>query len=631
MRMNRRRIEPMVFYIGVAFMLMACSAEQPATPADPQVPVEAPLDQAGESERLTAWLDEKYADYLNFIPITKTIYGIKDEDQSRIDDFSNEGIARALEWQRRTLAQLEDNFVYEQLSDEDQDSYDLWVSFVEQDLTADLFRDNAFVFNQMFGLHAGLPQLLIALHQVDSREDLEAYLSRIGESGRAIEQLVARSREIADAGVRPPYFAFESVAEQAQAIITGAPFDESDDDSPVWADFKAEAEALEAAGKLSESEASSMLEMARAALVERWLPAYRALIDWQNEDRTNATGTADTVTGVGSLPRGAEYYEERLAYHTTTDLTADEVHQIGLDNVARIQAEMEAIKSAVAFEGSLQDFFDLLRDSKDDARFYFTNDDDGRQGYIDQSSAAIQNIKTNLPEFFGVLPKADIVVKRVEAFRERPGAAQHYNASSPDGSRPGVYYAHLIDMNFMPKYELEVVAYHEGIPGHHMQIAIANELEDVPEFRKLSGHTAFIEGWALYSERLAKEIPGTYQNPYSDFGRLQTEIWRAIRLVVDTGLHAKGWTEAQAIDYMTSNSSITAGQARSEVRRYIVAPGQATGYMIGMLKILELRERAENALGEAFDIRAFHDTVIGQGSMPLDLLERKIDRWIAAH
>jgi uncharacterized protein (DUF885 family) len=259
---------------------------------------------------------------------------------------------------------------------------------------------------------------------------------------------------------------------------------------------------------------------------------------------------------------------------------------------------------------------------------YYPNTDAGRQGYIDDATAAINKIKAVLPEYFGILPQADMVVKRVEAFREQDGAAQHYMPSTPDGSRPGVYYAHLSDMTAMPKRELEVIAYHEGLPGHHMQIAISLELSGLPTFRKQSYLNAYGEGWALYTEWLAKEMPGTYQDPLSEFGRLGSEMWRAIRLVVDTGLHVKGWSEDKAIAYFKENSAITSEQAQSEVRRYLVIPGQATGYKIGMIKIQELRAHAKSELGDKFDIRAFHDVILGGGALPLTILERKVNAWI---
>jgi uncharacterized protein (DUF885 family) len=287
---------------------------------------------------------------------------------------------------------------------------------------------------------------------------------------------------------------------------------------------------------------------------------------------------------------------------------------------------MEAIKRQVGFEGTLQEFFASLRGNP---RFLFPNTDAGREGYLQTSRDFYAGIEARLPEFFGLKPKGGLVVKRVEAFREQPGAAQHYQQGTPDGSRPGTYYVHLIDMNAMPKLEMETIAYHEGIPGHHMQVAIQQELSSVPQFRTQTLYTAYVEGWGLYAERLGKEMGG-FKDPYSDFGRLGGEIWRAIRLVVDTGLHSKGWTEEQAVQYFLANGPTSEGQVRAEIRRYIVMPGQATAYKVGMLKFLELRERARAALGERFDIRAFHDTVLGGGALPLSILERRVDDWIAS-
>ena len=307
-------------------------------------------------------------------------------------------------------------------------------------------------------------------------------------------------------------------------------------------------------------------------------------------------------------------------------MTADEIHELGLREVARIKGEMDAIRERVGFKGSLPEFFEFVRS---DPRFYFPNTDEGRAAYLDETRADLAAVKQVLPQFFGLMPKTDLVVKRVEAFREQPGAAQFYDQGTPDGSRPGVYYVHLIDMNAMPKPELESIAYHEGIPGHHLQISIAQALTGLPTFRTQAGYTAYVEGWGLYAEQLAKEM-GRYQDPYSDFGRLGGEIWRAIRLVVDTGLHAKGWTEEQAVAYFMANSPAAEGAIRSEIRRYIVLPGQATAYKVGMLKILELRARAQAALGPRFDIRGFHDTVLGGGALPLSILERRVDDWIAA-
>ena len=307
-------------------------------------------------------------------------------------------------------------------------------------------------------------------------------------------------------------------------------------------------------------------------------------------------------------------------------MTADEIHALGLAEVERIHAEMEAIKRQVGFDGTLQEFFASLRD---DPRFLFPSTDEGREAYLQASRDFYAGIEARLPEYFGLRPKAGLVVKRVEAFREQPGAAQHYMPGTPDGSRPGTYYVHLIDMTSMPKLDMESTAYHEGIPGHHMQVSLAQELTGLPQFRTQVFFTAYVEGWALYAEQLAKEM-GAYHDPYSDFGRLGNEIWRAIRLVVDTGLHSEGWTEQQAVDYFLANGPTSEGQVRAEVRRYLVLPGQATAYKVGMLKILELRERARRSLGDRFDIRTFHDTVLGGGALPLAILERRVDDWIGA-
>lgn len=607
-------------YLG-CLALTACSG-QPSSPM-----AQAQTASQTETQKLNVWLDEKYDAQMRFSPLAKTFFGIKDEDYGRIDDFSEQGLAEVLAWKRRTAAELKAEIDYGALTEEGKDSYDFWIHLAEQSVAEDAFRSNDYVFHQN-SAQVLFPQLLIAQHQVSSVADMQAYVSRIRESARAIDQLIGHARRAASRGVHAPYFGFDAAIEQSRNLIAGRPLDESEKDHPVWADVKREIETLAEQGEIDDAQATALLESARTALVQKWQPAYEVLIEWLEEDRVNADAVA---SGVGSFPNGAAYYAERLAYHTTTDLTAEQIHEIGLDNVRRLHAEMEVIKRQVGFDGSLQDFFVMLRESRDDARFYFPNTEEGRRGYLDESAAAINNIKSQLPKYFGLLPKADLVVKRVESFRERAGAAQHYYPSSADGARPGVYYAHLIDMTTMPKYDLEVIAYHEGLPGHHMQLAIGNELQNVPNFRKRSLITAYVEGWGLYTEQLAKEMPGTYQDPYSDFGRLKAQIWRAIRLVVDTGLHAFGWTEQQAMDYMRDNSPITDGQAQSEIRRYIVFPGQATSYMIGMLKIRELREQAEKTLGSRFDIRAFHDTILGQGPMPLDLLERKVARWIKQH
>jgi uncharacterized protein (DUF885 family) len=287
---------------------------------------------------------------------------------------------------------------------------------------------------------------------------------------------------------------------------------------------------------------------------------------------------------------------------------------------------MRAIKDKVGFEGDLNAFMQFM---KTDKQFYLANTEAGKAQYLSEAKGLIDNMKTRLDELFIVKPKADMIVKRVEAFREKAAGKAFYQQPAPDGSRPGIYYANLYDMEAMPTYQMEALAYHEGIPGHHMQIAISQELEGVPKFRKFGGYTAYIEGWGLYSELLPKEM-GLYEDPYSDFGRLAMELWRACRLVVDTGIHAMKWTRQEGIDYYVNNTPNATSDGVKMVERHIVMPSQATAYKVGMLKILELREDAKMQLGDKFDIRQFHDVVLKNGPVPLNVLENFVNEWIAS-
>ncbi|HWW11940.1 MAG TPA: DUF885 domain-containing protein, partial [Brevundimonas sp.] len=320
------------------------------------------------------------------------------------------------------------------------------------------------------------------------------------------------------------------------------------------------------------------------------------------------------------------YYNARLQLSTTTDLTADQIHRIGLSEVARLQGEMQTIMTRVGFTGTLQEFFTLL---KTDPRFQYPNTPEGKEQYLTDARAFIAQVMEAAPRWFSDLPEAALEVRAVEAWREATASIAFYNAPAPDGSRPGIYYVNLSDMTQVLKPQIEGISYHEGAPGHHFQIAYAQEMQGLPSFRRFGGYGAYAEGWGLYAEQLGKEI-GFYQDPYSDFGRLSTELWRAVRLVTDTGLHAKRWSREQAMDYFRQNSLLSERDIQKEVERYITSPGQATSYKIGELKIMELRARARAALGDRFDIRDFHAVVLGSGSVPLDVLEVQVDAWIAA-
>lgn len=603
-------------------LLTACSAPaQTAANASAPEATSTQADATSEDARLNAWFEQKYEEQLQFSPIRMAFLGRKDR-YSELDDMSRQAADAQLAWQVEAVEEMKSTFDYDALGDDARLSWDLLEYQVETARAGHRFADHHYPFEQMGGAQSFLPTFLINFHKVEDESDYTAYIARLREVPRAFGQLMEQVERSAGLDIRPPRFAHEGVIEQAGKVVTGAPFTEGED-SALWADAQAKADALVEAGAIDADRAQALKEQARTALVEAVQPAFEEVIAWYTADLPNAL---ENPTGVGNThPDGAAYYAERLRASTTTDLGPEQVHQIGLEEVSRIRGEMEALKEQVGFEGDLQAFFEFVRT---DPQFKYPDTDAGRQAYIDDATAAIETIKEQLPNYFGLLPKADLVVKRVEPFREVDGAAQHYYPSTPDGSRPGVYYAHLSDMNAMPKTELEVIAYHEGLPGHHMQIAIAQELEGVPEFRKQAGFSAYSEGWGLYSEWLAREMPGTYTDPYSEYGRLTSEMWRAIRLVVDTGLHAKGWTQQQAVDFFSQNSSIPLEAIQAEVRRYITWPGQATSYKIGMIRIQELRAKAESELGDDFDIRGFHDAVLDGGALPLTLLERKVDRWI---
>jgi uncharacterized protein (DUF885 family) len=611
-----RKLTPL---LGFALLVGCNGGTPPATPTA-QTAVASGERVERETGRLNEWFEARYEEQLDFSPIQKTILGRK-EDYDKLDDMSEDAEDVQLAWQHQTVADLRQNFDYALLTPEAKISYDLWVYQLEEAEAAHAFRRRNYVLHQMQGPQAILPQILISLHRVDEDADMVAYIARVSEAARAIEQLLERAKLAAEEGVHAPRFAYEGVLEQSRALLSGAPFG-GDGDSPLWADANMKIDTLLTDGKIDATRAETLRTEAGTAMIDRFKPAYEALIAWVESDLPN---TDEVATGVWKLPEGRAYYAERLANATTTRMAAEEVHALGLSEVARIHAEMEAIRQQVGFDGTLQEFFTFVRENP---QFYFPDTDEGREAYLQAARDYLGFIRTRLPDYFGILPRADIVVKRVEAFREEPGGAQHYMPGAPDGSRPGVYYAHLSDMGALPKPDMENVAYHEGIPGHHMQNSIARELTGIPTFRTQIGFLAYGEGWALYAEGLAKEM-GAYQDPYSDFFRLSAEIWRAIRLVVDTGLHDRGWTETEAVEYFKDNSPLSEAQIRSEVRRYLVIPGQATAYKVGALKIRALRARAEAALGDGFDLRGFHDVVLGGGALPLSILERRVDDWIA--
>jgi len=514
---------------------------------------------------------------------------------------------------------MKSEFNRDLLDPEAQLSWELWEYALETEEMNLPFRRHRYIFGRN-GPQSSLPNDLINYHAVANISDMEAYISRLQQSKRYMEQYLERAKLAAGDGIRAPFFDYDRAMSEIRRVVSGAPFDDSES-SAIWADINEKLVVLVESGAASQSQADQLAQAAEAALINYFKPGFDGVLAWLEADRVNVPNLA---TGASALPNGDAYYQARLRTMTTLPLTADEIHQVGLSEVARIQEEMEAIKRQVGFEGSLQEFFNFMRENDD---FYFDNTDQGRADYLAMADAVLADVAEKLPDYFGLLPKASLEVRRVEAFRESAGGAAHYRRGAVDGSRPGVFYVHLADMRAVAINRLENLAYHEGLPGHHMQRSLQQELEGIPQFRADGGYTAYTEGWGLYAELLGKEMGG-YLDPYSDMGRLSGEIWRAVRRVVDTAIHTKQWTEAEAVQYALENSPRPELSVRSEMRRYFNNPGQATAYKIGMLKILEYRAKAEAELGDEFDIKAFHDTVLGSGPLPMTALESKIDRWI---
>jgi len=569
-----------------------------------------------ETEKLNIWFEDRHSEMLARSPMRKTQLGI-DENQNILDDISELARAEETALKEVWLAELRRTFDPDRLDPSTRISYRLYEYAALEDLAENEFSDNLYAFQHMSGPHTGLPAFMSNVHRVDSVKDAENYISRLNGFSAYLGEFVARAETQANNNVILPRFVYPRIRDAAVNVISGQPFDENGD-SPLWSDVTRKIEALD----ISPADKTSLKNEARVALFENVKPAYLEIIDMCNRHEA----MADDQDGVWKLPGGAAFYQARLKRYTTTDLSPDEIHRIGLEEVARIKEEMRSIMDDLDYEGDYRSFFDKLRS---DPEFVFENTDEGRASYISQAETIISDMKGSLDQLFETKPKADVIVKRVEPFREASAFGAFYNEPSRDGSRPGTYYINLKDMNDLPIYQLQALAYHEGIPGHHMQIAIAQELEGLPTFRTSGRHTAYTEGWALYAERIPKEL-GLYTDPYQDFGRLSMEIFRAARLVVDTGIHHKKWTRAEAVEYMMNNTANAEGDIRDEVDRYIVWPGQATAYKIGMLKIDELRAKAKASLGDGFDIREFHDVILANGSMPLSILEDVVDDWIAA-
>lgn len=611
--------------LAVTLMLLgACSpTDAPVeTTAPTPTSVEAmqpasPATQQSESAMLNAWFERRFEENALDRPEYLARLGRKD----RNSEWNDETKAAWLNRMDRVRSDLE--FLTQEVDVDALDanttlSHRLYVRNAQTTLEGMRWYDYNYAFNQMFGTHSAIPTFLLNQHKIETEADARAYVTRLETIPAKMDAVIEQSKISFDKGIAPPKFVYAHLLRDIGNITSGAPFEPDADLNLMLENFRAKVDALD----LSDTARETLFADAITAMDEQVGPAYARLDTEMRRQQAGAT----TDDGIWKLPDGADYYAYRLRLMTTTDLSADEIHDIGLREVNRIHTEMREIMKTVSFDGDLQAFFAFMRS---DPQFYFPTTDDGKADYLREATAMIDTMEGRLDEVFLRRPQAALEVRAVEAFREQSAGKAFYSAPASDGSRPGYYYANLYDMAQMPKYQMEALAYHEGIPGHHMQIAIAQELEGVPLFRKYGRFTAYSEGWGLYSEFLPKEM-GFYEDPYSDFGRLAMELWRACRLVVDTGLHDKRWTREEAIDYLKDNTPNPEGDITKAIERYIVMPGQATAYMVGKIKIVELRERAKAEMGDAFDIREFHDVIIASGPVPLSIMEERVSTYIAA-
>ena len=596
--------------VGLVFLgLATAGAQEAAALAAPKT----------EDERLAAFFEQVFQRNVDDSPMYQAYLGIKGPDYGKWNDFSDEEAQRQDRLNRQDLERLHEEFDYEKLSERMKISYRIFDVQTRSSIDTFPWRFHGYAFQTQSNPVGQAATFMQNIHSVDSVPDAEAYVSRLNGVQKALQQGIVVMNEAARRGIVPTSFSFDPVLDDSRKVIHGTPFDDSGQDSAILADFRgkvAKLEADEATKKRLLDEATAALQGPFQAGIKEYIAAIEALRD-----------KSPGPNGVWKLPDGEAYYKSQIKLWTTEpDLTADQIHQVGLAEVERIKGEMQAIMKQVGFEGDLPAFFRHLRT---DPKNFFPNTPEGRKAYLDQSKGYIDSIYANVKQYFNVLPKAPLEVRAVEEWREATAPIAFYNQPTPDGSRPGIYYVNLHDMSTRQKHEMETVAYHEGAPGHHFQIAIQQELEGVPTFQKFAFFGAYVEGWGLYAERLAKE-QGRFTDPMQDFGRLQNEMLRACRLVVDTGAHAKRWTREQMIEYMTANNPMTVEDATKETERYIDNPGQALSYKIGMIKILDLREKAKRELGPKFDIRDFHDVVLKNGAVPLTILEELVDGYIAA-
>ncbi|MGI2257995.1 DUF885 domain-containing protein [Shewanella sp. GXUN23E] len=532
------------------------------------------------------------------------------------DDLDDESMARqeqAFQDLKREIATLN---AYDDagLNPSQRLSKTILLFFLNDMVEGERWQYHNYPLNQLFGVQSGFPSFMESAHQIEELQDARDYVTRMSKVDEKFAQITEGLKHREAMGIIPPTFVIDKVLAEMQAFI----------DAPVEENilYTSLQEKMLAVPAISEQQRQQMLTQARQVFESDVKPAYQGFIDYYTALRPKST----TDDGVWKLPDGDAFYAYMLKHHTTTDMDAETIHQIGLAEVARIQAEM---LQTLARQGmDIQaGFAAAMEQLAADEEFYYPDTDAGREQILTDYATIITEVEAGLDDWFAVKPAASVAVKRIPLFKEKTSPGAYYNAPAMDGSKPGVFYANLYDIKATPKYGMRTLAYHEAIPGHHFQIGIQQELKGVPTFRTMLPFTVYSEGWALYAEQLAWEA-GFQSDPLNNLGRLQAELFRAVRLVVDTGIHHKRWTREQAIDYMAANTGMAMSDVVAEIERYIVMPGQATAYKTGMLKLLALRQKAAEQLGDQFDIRDFHNVVLKNGAMPLAILEQQVNAYI---
>ena len=587
--------------LAVALFIAACGSEQPAT--EPQAEVADP------TVTLHALFDEFFERGLELNPMRATSIGDYRFNDQYANSIGPEHRAKGRAMDEEFLARLLE-IDRAQLTRQDKLSYDMFRLNREQSMEGDRFPGYLQPINQFYSPLNSFVQLGsgTSVHPFKTVKHYDDWLSRIDGFAVYADQALVNMKEGMQQGVIQPRILMAKSLPQIQSQIV-----DSAEESGFWAPIENMPE------EFSDADRERLTAAFKEAIETKVIPVYQRMANFVGDEYMS---TARPTVGLYALPDGPEWYAYNVRRITTTELTPDEIHQIGLNEVARIHAEMQGVMEQVGFEGDLMEFFEFMNN---DDQFYFNEGDQLIQGYRDMSDHVSELAKA----LFNVFPKTGFEVRRVEAFREASASGGSYRTGTPDGSRPGVFYANAYDIKARPIWGMESLFLHEAIPGHHFQRSLQVENEGLPGFRRFGGYTAFTEGWGLYAESLGKEI-GVYTDPYQYFGALNAELWRAIRLVVDTGLHAKEWTRQDVLDYMYANSPVKEARAVSEAERFMAIPGQALAYKIGQLKIRELRTRAEEKLGDKFDVKDFHTQVLMDGPMPLSMLEAKIDDWVAA-